>query len=184
VGEDHVPAGLLIANRRKHIFGTHQDGKSLTIEQVKTFYKKADIQSVINSLLNKGYLSKNADKYNPVAGNMSFEVFKFLDPESISITLTASEPNRLGVVQNGMPRRLTPRECARLQGYPDTYQLLPDDNAVYKQMGNAVSVPVIRAAIADVLANNDFESLGRALMNGNGMSVAQHRGAVVELVHE
>jgi DNA (cytosine-5)-methyltransferase 1 len=30
----------LISNRRKHIFGTHQDGKALTIEQQKSFYKK------------------------------------------------------------------------------------------------------------------------------------------------
>ena len=62
-------------------------------------------------------------KYNLVCGNMSFEVFKFLDPESISITLTSSDSNRLGIYHNGRIRRITPRECARLQGYPDSYIL-------------------------------------------------------------
>jgi DNA (cytosine-5)-methyltransferase 1 len=87
---------------------------------------------------------------------MSFEVFKFLDPESISITLTASDTNRLGVIQNGKARRLTPRECARLQGFPDTYKLLENDKAVYKQMGNAVSVPVIETLITDLIENNEM----------------------------
>jgi len=145
---------LLIGNRRKKIFGSHQDGKSLTKEQIKTFYKKNDLDIILSSLVNKGYLSANEDKYNPVAGNMSFEVFKFLDPESISITLTASDTNRLGIVHKGIARRLTPRECARLQGFPDSYKLLDNDNAVYKQMGNAVSVPVIEAVITDFLENN------------------------------
>jgi len=147
---------LLIGNRRRKTFGTHQDGKSLTIDQIKTFYKKTDLENILKSLLKKGYLSAYENKYNPVAGNMSFEVFKFLDPESISITLTASDTNRLGIVQNGKARKLTPRECARLQGFPDTYKLLPNDNAVYKQMGNAVSVPVIEAVITDFIENHNI----------------------------
>ena len=85
---------------------------------------------------------------------MSFEVFKFLDPDSVSITLTASDANRLGIVQNNIPRRITPRECARLQGYPDSYKLLDNDNAVYKQMGNGVSVPVVKAVLFDFIKNN------------------------------
>ncbi|ELS3716237.1 DNA cytosine methyltransferase [Vibrio vulnificus] len=145
---------LLIANRRKKIFGFHQDGKHLTEEQIKTFYHSDDFSSVTESLINKGYLKCIDGKYNPVAGNMSFEVFKFLDPDGISITLTASDCNRLGIVQNNIPRRLTPRECARLQGYPDSYKLLGDDNAVYKQMGNGVSVPVIKSVMLDFLNNN------------------------------
>lgn len=145
---------LLIANRRKKIFGTHQDGKALSREQIETFYKKDNFILVTESLIKKGYLSNYDQKYNPVCGNMSFEVFKFLDPNSISITLTASDTNRLGVVQNGIARRLTPRECARLQGFPESYKLLDNDNAVYKQMGNAVSVPVIEALMTDLLENN------------------------------
>ena len=87
---------------------------------------------------------------------MSFVGFKLLDPESISITPTASDTNRLGIVQNGRARKMTPRECARLQGFPDTYKLLDNDNAVYKQMGNAVSVPVIEAVITDLIENNNL----------------------------
>lgn len=143
---------MLISNRRRHDFGTHQDGKALNIEQIKTFYPDNDIEEVITSLLQKGYLKKDKDgKYNPVCGNMSFEVFKFLDPDSISITLTSSDANRLGIFFNNRIRRLTPRECARLQGYPDSYVLHPIDNCSYKQLGNAVCVPVIAQLISNLL---------------------------------
>jgi len=154
---DHEIAfmNLLISNRRKHIFGTHQDGKALTIEQIKTFYTGSDIYTVINSLQNKGYIKEKNGKYNPVCGNMSFEVFKFLDPQSISITLTASDSHKLGVFYNGRVRRLTPRECARLQGYPDNYILHPKDHLAYKQLGNAVSVPVIKSLLGDFFHNNN-----------------------------
>lgn len=44
------------------------------------------------------------------------------------------------------PRKLTPRECARLQGFPETFILdKVSDAQAYKQMGNSVAVPVIRA---------------------------------------
>lgn len=145
---------LLIANRRKNIFGTHQDGKALSKDQIATFYPYNDIDAVIDSLLDKRYIKEKEGLYNLVAGNMSFEVFKFLDPDSISITLTASDSNRLGIYHNKRIRRLTPRECARLQGFPDSYQLHPKDSFAYKQLGNAVSVPVIKALVTDILMHN------------------------------
>lgn len=43
----------------------------------------------------------------------------------------------------GNPRKITPRECARLQGYPENFILHPSKNACYKQFGNSVSLPVI-----------------------------------------
>lgn len=145
---------LLISNRRKPIFGKKQDGKKLTLEQIRTFYKEDDILEVIESLKKKGYLKEENGKYNPVCGNMSFEVFKFLDPNSISITLTSSDSNRLGVIQDNRPRRITPRECARLQGFPDSFIVHPTDTFAYKQFGNSVSVPVIEALISDFIEHN------------------------------
>lgn len=145
---------LLIQNRRKHNFGIQQDGKKLSLEQIKTFYDKPDIDDVITSLIAKGYLKCEDGKYNPVCGNMSFEVFKFLDPESISITLTSSDCNRLGVIQNNRPRHITPRECARIQGFPDSLVVNPDKAFAYKQFGNSVSVPVIEAVMSDFIKQN------------------------------
>ena len=117
----------------------------------KTFYKKNDLETILTSLVSKGYLSAYEDKYNPVAGNMSFEVFKFLDPESISITLTASDTNRLGIVQNGRARKMTPREWARLQGFPDDFNIPVADASAYKQFGNSVAVPAIQATANKII---------------------------------
>ena len=42
------------------------------------------------------------------------------------------------------PRRLTPRECAHLQGFPETFKIVVSNTAAYKQFGNSVAVPVVR----------------------------------------
>jgi len=42
------------------------------------------------------------------------------------------------------PRRLTPRECARLMGYPDSFKIPVSDTQSYKQFGNSVVMPVIK----------------------------------------
>lgn len=44
----------------------------------------------------------------------------------------------------GNPRRMTPRECARLMGYPDTFKIPVSDTQSYKQFGNSVVMPVIK----------------------------------------
>ena len=43
------------------------------------------------------------------------------------------------------PRRLTPRECARLMGFPDTWRIPVSDTQAYRQFGNSVVVPVVEA---------------------------------------
>jgi len=48
------------------------------------------------------------------------------------------------------PRRLTPRECARLMGFPDDFKIVCSDTRAYRQFGNSVVVPVI-TKIAEVL---------------------------------
>jgi DNA (cytosine-5)-methyltransferase 1 len=42
------------------------------------------------------------------------------------------------------PRRLTPRECARLMGFPDTFRIPVSDTQAYRQFGNSVVMPVMR----------------------------------------
>ncbi len=49
------------------------------------------------------------------------------------------------VPQEGQnPRRLTPRECARLQGFPDDFVIPVSDTQAYKQFGNSVVVPLVK----------------------------------------
>jgi DNA (cytosine-5)-methyltransferase 1 len=158
--EDEIAfMNALIANRRKKHFGAEQDGKKLTLAQIKTFFNPPNLSAIMRGLLEKGYLKDHGGKYNPVAGNMSFEVFKFLDPDSISITLVSSDAHKLGVVHNGRVRRITPRECARLQGFPDTFVYHPQDTHAYRQFGNSVSVPVIKAVLLDL-----FQEAGKTLL--------------------
>ncbi|MBQ9626931.1 MAG: DNA (cytosine-5-)-methyltransferase, partial [Treponema sp.] len=49
-----------------------------------------------------------------------------------------------GYLVNGKPRRLHPRECARLMGYPDSYKISKRPNQAYKQFGNSVVVDVLQ----------------------------------------
>lgn len=62
------------------------------------------------------------------------------------------------------PRKLTPREAARLQGYPESYVIPVSDVQAYKQFGNAVAVPAIRS-VAQQLAPLLNPSLDTSLIN-------------------
>jgi len=61
------------------------------------------------------------------------------------------------------PRRLTPRECARLQGYPDEFIIPVSDTQAYKQFGNSVTVPLIQAVakkLVKILLDYNGKRLG------------------------
>jgi DNA (cytosine-5)-methyltransferase 1 len=50
--------------------------------------------------------------------------------------------NNMPMISTNRVRRLTPLECERLQGFPDDWTSEQADSSRYKQMGNAVAVPV------------------------------------------
>ncbi len=52
--------------------------------------------------------------------------------------------------KKGNPRKLTPREAARLQGFPDSFIVSTSDTQAYKQFGNSVAVPVIKALAKEI----------------------------------
>ena len=68
--------------------------------------------------------------------------------KGIAITLSASGGGAFaktgGYVVNGKYRRLAPRECARIMGYPDSYRIISNDNQAYKQFGNSVVIDVLQ----------------------------------------
>ncbi|MBK9341134.1 MAG: DNA (cytosine-5-)-methyltransferase [Rhodoferax sp.] len=74
--------------------------------------------------------------------------FGLVTPESVTRTLSAryyKDGSEILLSQGAKknPRRLTPRECARLMGFPDTFKINVSDTRAYKQFGNSVVVPVM-----------------------------------------
>ena len=68
---------------------------------------------------------------------------RFKDDGEDMFTLTSQDHH--GVMEGSKIRRLTPTECERLQGFPDGWTEGQSDTQRYKQLGNAVSVPVVKA---------------------------------------
>ena len=70
-----------------------------------------------------------------------------------SFTLATSNDDHTGALwQGSVVRRLTPMECERLQGFPDGWTDGQADSNRYKQMGNAVAVPVVQWIINRMVA--------------------------------
>ncbi len=82
-----------------------------------------------------------------VCGGMGRERNLLIDKRQTDLTPVThikGEVNKEGI------RKMTPREWARLQGYPDTFRLPLADVHLYKQLGNSVSVPVIKAIAENI----------------------------------
>ena len=73
-------------------------------------------------------------------------------------TLRAGTKQSTGVVVASQVRRLTPVECERLQGFPDNWTDGQADSARYKQMGNAVAVPVVEWIMRRLVAADEETS--------------------------
>lgn len=92
------------------------------------------------------YLQAYAEKHR-VAGN-GFG-YGLVYPDGIARTLSAryyKDGSEILVWQgiNIRPRRLTPRECARLMGFPDSFKIPISDTQAYRQFGNSVVMPVMK----------------------------------------
>ena len=100
-----------------------------------------------------GYLQQYAEKHKAKGNGFGFGL---VDLEGISRTLSAryyKDGSEILIPQEGMnPRRLTPRECARLMGYPDEYIINKvSDVQAYRQCGNSVVVPLITAVSKQIV---------------------------------
>ncbi|MFM0427608.1 DNA (cytosine-5-)-methyltransferase [Paraburkholderia aspalathi] len=92
------------------------------------------------------YLQNYAAKHRAAGNGFGFGMAY---PESVTRTLSAryhKDGSEILVYQGEQlrPRRLTPRECARLMGFPDTFRIPVSDTQAYRQFGNSVVMPVMR----------------------------------------
>ena len=108
------------------------------------------------------YLQNYAAKHKAVGNGFGYGI---AERNGISRTLSAryyKDGSEILIEQKGKnPRRLTPRECARLQGFSDDFKIVVSDTQAYKQFGNSVVVPLM-ADVAKLIVNRimelDYES--------------------------
>ena len=108
------------------------------------------------------YLQEYAAKHKAKGNGFGFGL---VTGDSIARTLSAryyKDGSEILVSRGreGNPRKLTPRECARLMGYDDTYKIVVSDTQAYKQFGNSVIVPVIKA-VAQIMKPFILERTGK-----------------------
>ena len=80
---------------------------------------------------------------------------RIYSPNGLAVSLTAyggGVASKTGAyLINGRPRRLTPRECARVMGFPDSFKIPVSDTQAYKQFGNSVAVPLVKIIAGNIL---------------------------------
>jgi len=160
-----------VPQNRERIYIVGFKDKSINFEFPEKLDEKSDLNDILDSDLSGSEISdiakfnvihnlKNHKKYNEIKDNpllLAYEIRKSRTTfryDNLSPTLTAkmgTGGNNVPVLVNQM-RKLTTRECLRIQGFPDSYKIEPNKAQSYKQIGNSVSVPVL-VGLAQKLLN-------------------------------
>ncbi len=125
-----------IINKNSKLYSDHK-------RQIDAWFKKA--------LKNPDFTGAKA-KFEWQAGKATnpdiWETIMHFRPSGLRVKSPTYYPALVAITQTSIvgprKRRLTPRECARLQRIPDSYKLHPIDRVAYKQLGNSVNVDVVR----------------------------------------
>jgi DNA (cytosine-5)-methyltransferase 1 len=95
---------------------------------------------------------RHAAEHKAKGNGFGYSVFT---GEDISRTLSAryyKDGAECLILQEGKnPRKLTPRECARLMGFPEEFKIISSDTKAYHQFGNSVVVPLIREIVREMV---------------------------------
>ncbi|MBE6402244.1 MAG: DNA cytosine methyltransferase [Lentisphaerae bacterium] len=110
--------------------------ETLYVKRPDTFYNEVQDDRYSTSSIRLGIVNK---------GGQGERIYS---TKGIAVTLSANGGGAFaktgGYLVNGSPRKLHPRECARIMGYPDTYIIARKTNQAYKQFGNSVVVDVLQ----------------------------------------
>lgn len=129
-------------------------GENISFEFPNPRNKKKELGSILEKKVDNkyilsdhlwNYLQNYAEKHKQKGNGFGFGL---VNESSIARTLSAryykDGSEILIQLENSNPRRLTPRECARLMGYEDSFKIPVSDTQAYKQFGNSVVVPVVK----------------------------------------
>jgi DNA (cytosine-5)-methyltransferase 1 len=105
--------------------------------------KNVSSQFTISDKLWKGHINRTKRNLERGAG-FKANIANFEEPANTLVARYGKDGKECLIPQEGSnPRKLTPRECARLQGFPESYILPVSNTPAYRQFGNSVAVPVI-----------------------------------------
>lgn len=118
------------------LIGDEELLKDLYVERPDTYYNGVEDNVYSNKSIRLGIINK---------GGQGERIYS---TKGIAITLSAYGGGVFaktgGYLVNGRTRRLHPRECARIMGYPDDYKICSNKNQAYKQFGNSVVIDVLQ----------------------------------------
>lgn len=124
------------------------------------------------------YLQNYAAKHKAAGNGFGYGIAPL---DGVSRTISAryyKDGSEILIAQEGKnPRRLTPRECARLQGFPDSFKIPVSDTQAYKQFGNSVVVPLM-ADVAKLVVGK-LEVLDEAASYTRAVARTEYREMVV-----
>lgn len=158
-GSHFVPQNrerILIVGYRKEIYKDQENFRFPDLPEREIVFKdildkKVDDKYTLSDKL-WNYLQTYKEKHRKKGNGFGFGM---TDLNGISRTLSAryyKDGSEILIPQKDKnPRRLTPRECARLQGFPDKFIIPVSNNQAYKQFGNSVTVPLIQAVAKQVV---------------------------------
>ena len=148
-----VDASDVVPQHRERIFIVGFR-RPMNFEFPKLINKRPKLADVLEKKVDEKYTLKdgtwNALKRHKEAHSKKGNGFGYTvaDTKKIANTLSAryyKDGAEILVPQGKKnPRRLTPRECARIMGFPARYKIVVSDNQAYRQFGNAVVVPVVK----------------------------------------
>lgn len=132
---------VCIKGKNQHFEFPNLSGEAKTLSSV--LENQVDDQYTISDRLWEGHI--NRTQRNLKRGTGFTAHLADLDKPANTLVARYGKDGKECLIpqENQNPRKLTPRECARLQGFPESYNLPSSNAAAYKQFGNSVAVPVI-----------------------------------------
>lgn len=114
--------------------------------------KSVDSKYTISDRLWAGHIRRK-EEHLAKGNGFGYSLFNSASPYTSTISARYyKDGSEVLIEQKGKnPRKITPREAARLQGFPDSFKLPKSDSQAYKQFGNSVAVPVIKALAKKIL---------------------------------
>ena len=130
-------------------------GIPTSVRQILQSHNEVDEKYTISQKLLDGH-ERRKREHKEKGNGFGFSVFAPADQYTNTISARYyKDGSEILIDQSELgrrPRKLTPRECARLQGYPETFIVdAVSDAQAYRQFGNSVSVPVVQAIASQML---------------------------------